>query len=384
MRKGFYIAFVATIMFASDTSASWVKRADFGSHGRHRGTAFSVANKGYMGLGHYNGAGPNIVLNDWWEYDPATNSWTQKADYIGNNGNGNYGVLAFSTDDYGYIGGGQQGGDNRLYRYDPSTNIWTPMANTPTTPMNTEGFVVGDKGYYMSGSSLFEYDFANDTWSTKNPAPFSTTTWNTGFGIGEKGYIKAGSSLWEYKPSIDAWTHRAYFPGFATGASVALVHDTKAYVVCGYGTWLSDVYREVWEYDPFQNEWTQLGDFPGTARRFSSGLTIGERAFFGIGTNGTNFNDFWEFDPWASVDKLFDQSTLSVSPNPATDVINFKLDGVSSFELDIFDMTGKTIHSASTTTGEIQFLKGLNTKGTYLYHLKIDGAIVHTDKFIFN
>ncbi|MFK7787367.1 MAG: hypothetical protein AB8B56_19745, partial [Crocinitomicaceae bacterium] len=58
--------------------SGWTPKANFGAEARHRGIGMSIGNKGYMGLGHYNGAGPNIVKKDWWEYDPATNSWTQR------------------------------------------------------------------------------------------------------------------------------------------------------------------------------------------------------------------------------------------------------------------------------------------------------------------
>ena len=50
-----------------------------------------------------------IVMSDWWEYDPATNSWSQKADYIGNNGNGNYGVIKMTIGNFGYLAGGTLG-----------------------------------------------------------------------------------------------------------------------------------------------------------------------------------------------------------------------------------------------------------------------------------
>ena len=38
---------------------------------------FSIGSKGYIGTG-YGG-----LRNDFWEYDPATNAWTQKADFAG-------------------------------------------------------------------------------------------------------------------------------------------------------------------------------------------------------------------------------------------------------------------------------------------------------------
>ncbi|MCH2228743.1 MAG: hypothetical protein MK105_00260 [Crocinitomicaceae bacterium] len=59
--------------FASD----WIQRANFPASGRHRATGISIGNKGHMGLGHYNGAGFETIFSYWWEYDLATNSWTQ-------------------------------------------------------------------------------------------------------------------------------------------------------------------------------------------------------------------------------------------------------------------------------------------------------------------
>jgi N-acetylneuraminic acid mutarotase len=41
---------------------------------------FVIGNKGYAGLG---GSSPDIVKKDFWEYDPATNKWTAKADFTG-------------------------------------------------------------------------------------------------------------------------------------------------------------------------------------------------------------------------------------------------------------------------------------------------------------
>jgi N-acetylneuraminic acid mutarotase len=115
--------FALALLSVNDVSAAisgWTQKADFGSHGRHRGVGIAIGNKGYMGMGHYNGAGPNIVLKDWWEYDPANGTWTQKTDYIGNGGNGTYAPLTFGMDNLGFIGGGQVATSNDFFKYDPS------------------------------------------------------------------------------------------------------------------------------------------------------------------------------------------------------------------------------------------------------------------------
>ena len=59
--------------------------------------------KGYIGTGQdLNGA----WRKDFWEYDPAANTWTQKADFGGTERRG---ALGFSIGNKGYIGTGYNG-----------------------------------------------------------------------------------------------------------------------------------------------------------------------------------------------------------------------------------------------------------------------------------
>ena len=85
-------------------SSAWTQKANFGAIARHRTTCLTIGNKIYMGLGHYNGAGPNVLFDDWWEYDPATNAWTQKADYLGGVC---YHAAGFTIDNIAYVGTGR-------------------------------------------------------------------------------------------------------------------------------------------------------------------------------------------------------------------------------------------------------------------------------------
>ena len=384
MKKSIYFILFTLLFMAHDASAEWIQRADFPAIARHRGTGMSIGNKGYMGLGHYNGAGPNIVKKDWWEYDPGTNAWTQKADYIGNNGNGNYAPLHWTIGSFGYLAGGTLG-DAMLYKFDPAINQWLPVNSCPTTPGNNDGFVIGNKGYYLSSSSLFEFDAVTETWATKSAAPFNANTWNSAFTLNNKGYVKNGVALWEYKPTIDAWTQQAEFPGLARAASVSFTQNNKGYIVTGYGVgFLSDISSEAWEYDPSQNQWTQMPDFKGSSRRFGSGFTIGNRAFIGIGTNGTNYADLWEFDKFGSLNDGFDVNSFTTYPNPSSNNINFKSDNLNEFIIDVYDLVGRKIYTEQTSNGAVQLLKGLNKSGTYIYHVSVDGAVVHSNKFIFN
>ena len=58
---------------------SWVQKPDFAGGGRIRAGGFSIGGKGYIIGGTSHGAEPT----DFWEYDTATNKWTQKAAFPG-------------------------------------------------------------------------------------------------------------------------------------------------------------------------------------------------------------------------------------------------------------------------------------------------------------
>ena len=79
-----YLLSALIILLISNESYSqignWIAKAPFGGTVRQYAVGFSINNKGYIGTGWDMGAG---YRDDFWEYDPATNSWTQKATFTG-------------------------------------------------------------------------------------------------------------------------------------------------------------------------------------------------------------------------------------------------------------------------------------------------------------
>jgi len=53
------------------------KKQTFGGVGRYGAVGFSLGSKGYVGAGK----SETILVQDFWEWDQATNLWTQKANY---------------------------------------------------------------------------------------------------------------------------------------------------------------------------------------------------------------------------------------------------------------------------------------------------------------
>ena len=377
------LLFSPTVFSSSD---AWNQKADFGGVARHRGAALAIGNKGYMGMGHYNGSGINIVLADWWEFDPSTNTWTQMANYP----SGNYALSFFAVGNKGYVGAGIFS-SSLFYSYDPLSNTWTSVASLPAAGSDQVGFSVNGMGYYVAGTSLYEYNPSLNNWTLQAIMPFSSFSWSSTFTIGDKAYLKSGNQLWEYKSTTDSWAVRATFPGPVTGGSASFSINGNGYIACGgYIGWLSELVPETWEYDPALNVWTQLVDFPGMARRFTHGFAIGDKGYMGIGTNGTNFRDFWEFDELLAVPK--NESTIEIAepyPNPSSSMIYFSQESTSeisdqtALQIKISDLSGRVIYAGKFDEDVLKVSKENIGNGIFIYEIFTDESILKTGKIIF-
>jgi N-acetylneuraminic acid mutarotase len=303
-----------------------VKMADFPGGSGYQALSFSIGTKAYVGLG-YDEIADNFV-RDFWEWDQMTNIWTRKADppvsirkvslrtrYV-----------CFSIGSKGYVEtGGIYRADinfiespSEFWEYDPATDTWTQKGDIPVTPVRNGavGFSIGTKGYIGLGikvegmynsyyNDLWEWDQETNLWTEKADFPGGLRTEAVGFSIGNKGYIGIGSvgitssrEFWEWDQATNVWTQKAEFGGDARSAVVAFSIGDKGYI----GTGMGDdpqrtAYRDIWEWDQATNVWTQKANFGGSARASAVGFSIGSKGYIGIGAGGTYLNDFWEYDP---------------------------------------------------------------------------------------
>ena len=368
-------------------SIQWTQRADFPASARHRAVSASAGNMGYVGLGHYNGTGFETYFNDWWEFDPSTNAWTQKADYPGNNGLGELGARVISLETVCYVGLGELD-HTSLFKYDPATNLWTQVSSPPPSNQfrDTQDMVVGHKAYFTDlwGDELYEYDCDLDVWTFKGMLPLPWYFVFSAFSHDGMIFVKAYNEIWRYNPAMNNWNFINFFPGTAELASVAFVQHDKAYIVCGHGTLGSDVTSEVWQFDPVTYVWTQFDDFPGTSRRYSTGFTIGDRCYLSTGTNGTNFKDLWEFNSVAGVgvDEV-EATTVEVYPNPVMESVMFNSENSPSFEVTLTDLNGKQVAAGLTLTGSVQINRNGLPAGAYIYTITVDGKPTEAGQLVF-
>ena len=274
----------------------WTKKADFRGTARTSAVGFSIGNKGYIGTGHDG----SYSLQDFWEYDPISDSWTRKENF---RGTARTSAVGFSIGNKGYIGTGY--GDNGslkkdFWEYDPISDSWTQKANFSANRYGAVGFSIGNKGYIGTGEDssyekdFWEYDPVSNTWTQKANFRGAARWGAVGFSIGNKGYIGTGfgdpycyQDFWEYDPISNSWTQKANFKGGDRVWAVGFSIGNKGYI----GTGIDN--NSFWEYDPVSNSWTQK--VTGMGGNSAVGFSIGNKGY--IGTGWGNDNNFWEFTP---------------------------------------------------------------------------------------
>lgn len=295
-----------TDFWAYDTATdTWTQKADFGGHTRDRACGFSIGNKGYIGLGLNFQDGPE---NDFWEYDTAADSWTQKANF---GGPGRFGAVGFSAGNSAYIATGfdvNNNFDNDLWKYDPVSDSWTQKANFGAMiGSGSIGFSIGSKGFLETAAGNFwQYDTATDSWSQRAAFAGGARGDAIAFSIGAKGYIGLGDStnatylkdFWEYDTAANSWTRKADYAGAGSSSSTGFSIGSKGYAGMGYGA--SVAFSDFWEYDPIADNWTRRADFAGGASAGSAGFGIGNRGYVNMNfiPSGMTTN-FLTYDPVA-------------------------------------------------------------------------------------
>jgi photosystem II stability/assembly factor-like uncharacterized protein len=297
---------------------TWSQKANVAGSTRQGAIAFSIGSKGYVGTGAAvigRDVNTNLVysnLKDFWEYDPATNTWTQKADFGGTARNS---AVGFSIGSKGYVGTGSDGVSRKdFWEYDPSANSWLQKADFGgTSRYSAVGFNIGSIGYIGTGfatdgikKDFWEYDPAVNTWLQKADFGGLARYSATGFSIIQKGYIGTGvagsfvKDFWEYDPAFNAWIRKADFGGTARFGSSSFSIGSKGYI--GIGSDAVTSQKDLWEYNSSSNTWIKKADYGGVvtfgARYSGIGLSINSKGYMGTGHQGNETtNDFWQYNP---------------------------------------------------------------------------------------
>lgn len=178
--------------------------------------------------------------------------------------------------------------NDEVWKFD--ANGWTQLNDFPGTARERLfSFVLGNKGFVGGGvlhttekiSELWEYDFANDSWTEQAEIPLQYDT-PFGFAIGTDGYAfdradMDPSKLWRYNSTADTWSQKSVAPADATGIMLEFVIGNSVYLIDQAGP------QYFWKYTPSTNQWTNLGSPPSV---FTAAFAMGG---FGYASNGGHF-----------------------------------------------------------------------------------------------
>ena len=329
----------------------WNAKANYPSFPRHRVSGLSIGNRGYMGMGHINSGSISLAYHDWWEYEPSTDSWSQKADYPLDR----FAVVGFTIGNKGYMGSGneQSFGDRaEFFEYDPITNVWTAKANFPNPAGGNTSFAVNGLGYmgFGNGVGLYSYNPILNAW-TFVPTPIGPSDYSSSFVIGNKAYIlpSFSSTFYEFNPVTGVTTTKAPFIGDARYAAVSFAVRNQGYIGLGWSSITGGCLKDFYFYNPTLDVWDTIPKaFPGVRRNYVPSFVIGDNAFFGTGSNGTNLGDIWAYE-WkisVGVNEYTKNNDIGVFPNPTSDFLNFKianLNANSPLTFKLFSLSGKEI-----------------------------------------
>lgn len=359
----------------------WIQRADFAGLSRADAAGFSIGTKGYLGTGF-----TGTYASDWWEYDTATDAWTQKAGIPG--GSGYVETGWFSIGNKGYLLSFPGGTD--FWEYDPSLNTWTLKAPFPGPVRQAcVTFVANNKGYVTTGSSstmaaslndLWQYDPALNTWTQKSDLPAAVRHYACGFGIGSKGYVGTGvsptsgllSDFWEYNSTTDTWSALPAFPGGARIEATAFSIGNKGYMGMGSG---GGIYHfDFYQFDPATNAWIQKADFGGGPREEAVQFSIGSSGFVGTGYNGiasgVMTNDFWEYRSEDNPSALSEINNISFSivNHSSAGLLELNASSIPSGQnsVNLYDAAGKRVYSERSAVFPMQIDTKTFVRGAYL------------------
>jgi N-acetylneuraminic acid mutarotase len=206
------------------------------------------------------------------------------------------------------------GGTPRTYQpalstveeYDPATDTWTEKAPMPAARLVHSTSVVDGKIYVIGGayrpgvwteelmtSDVEAYDPATDTWTKKTPMSTAIGAVATSvvngkiYAIG--GATTAGgtalSTVEEYDPATDTWTTKTAMPTARVTAGASAVNGIIYVIGGGRGFSFSIVEA----YDPATDTWTEKADMPTGRKALSTSVVNGKIYAIG-GARGASWN----------------------------------------------------------------------------------------------
>jgi hypothetical protein len=235
----------------------------------------------------------NGVLKSVEEYDPSTDTWSQKADIP----EGRYGYSnAVYQGKIFVIGGANKDVTSRVDVFDPSSNTWVQKTSMTTARYGQGSCELNGKIYVIGGYSgkatlptLEVYDIATDKWEKKKDLPLPATKLSV-ISANSKVYAIGGKDsngntlkiVYEYNPANDTWIKKADLKTPRWGLAVTVQSDMIT-VIGGYN---DKIVTSTEQYDLAKDSWSYYADL--TYGRFNTSASTVENNIFVMG--GRNYD----------------------------------------------------------------------------------------------
>lgn len=338
-------------------------------------------------------------IHNFYAYDATTDTWTEKAAFPGLSRN--YAV-GFATDSFGYVGTGYRYNQitkrlNDFYRYNPATDSWSAIAHYPDSIYGCLAFGISNTGYVSGGSvdtgivrRTWAYSAATNSWVAKASLPI---TLMKGFAAATngKGYVGCGisegifsltyraDSVFQYTPGTNSWAIRAsmHVPnGTYTDGLYSFAINNKIYIADDQAL-STPIHGGMHVYDIPSNTWSVINAPPYSGNCHFT--TFSPRAAFTVNGKGylkttgscLNFGptNFWQFDTahYFSVSSFSPADTICEgAPLTVTISSNLTFGSGNVFRLAIgSDDTATSAPVAGSSNGTYTFYVPYGTVGGY-------------------
>ncbi|MCC6182818.1 MAG: T9SS type A sorting domain-containing protein [Bacteroidia bacterium] len=333
MRLLIILLFSSTILKAQ----SWVQLNDFPGTERDDGLAFVINNKAYCITGLE--VGWHCTKNGY-VLDGSTETWSVIASLP--LGSERQYATGFSYNGLGYLLGGIDCSSiclNDFFEYSPSLNNWSQLPNFPGQGrQGMSNFIIKNKLYVLGGkytdgtvtNEIWEYNFSNSNWTQKNNLPFNGMWRGSAFSIDTIGYVCYGLKndnsynhfMFKYNYINDTWSKISNIVLLDRKYIGTAICDQKACLYGGIDS-LNNISNTVYVFNPIDSSIAIKLAIPSFARKDGMAFSLNNDFYYTTGvTNSFRTKETWKTSELVGLNEKIKHDFFKIYPNPASSVLN--------------------------------------------------------------
>jgi N-acetylneuraminic acid mutarotase len=337
---------------------SWTQLSNFPGSGRDDAAIFMINQKAYC----VSGKSSNNCERDMFVFDCTTESWGNAAPLP--LGEERQYASAFSWNGKGYLLCGVECNNVLLkdfFQYDPVLDSWLGLPDFAGTARHgAHAVLLNNKAYLIGGYSgsflneVWQYDLTNAVWMQKGNLPLSGFWRGSAFVINGKIFIAFGFTnnnnynhhVYEYDELNDSWSmvNNIFLPAKRYVSSAVINNQLFCY---GGQDSLNTITNSLIIIDVNSQTTTTLNGIPSIGRKGGICFSYNNQFYVttGLDENGVRTDENWRHDGvvWQSENEMV-YETVVIYPNPSAD--NLTINSHATIKrFCVYDCRGKLVHS---------------------------------------